>query len=212
MSKHDLVELYGEFGAVQRVKFLAPGTAEVIFVKKRAAMKAAEIYHNVTLDGQPMKLHVVSDDRDNMKQIEATPIIQKYPPETKANRPEPFVAEADSRLVVRVTRRYIFPLFELLNIKCPSEVKFVGNMCSIVRPRKKTKNYFQVTNLPSSMTLDDIEELFGFIGIVKDIKLPMPGTAEVVFVNLTDAEKAITMYNNEKLDGKRLNCQVVSHG
>ena len=62
------------------------------------------------------------------------------------------------------------------------------------------------------MTLDDIEELFGFIGIVKDIKLPMPGTAEVVFVNLTDAEKAITMYNNEKLDGKRLNCQVVSHG
>ena len=62
------------------------------------------------------------------------------------------------------------------------------------------------------MTLNDIEELFGFIATVKDIKLPMPGTAEVVFVNRTDAEKAVTMYNNEKVDGKRLNCQIVSHG
>lgn len=69
-----------------------------------------------------------------------------------------------------------------------------------------------VTNLQSSVTKDDIVELFGDVGALKRAKVSTPGTAEVVFVNRSDAQKAVEIYHNRQLDGKAMKCQIVGAG
>jgi len=66
-----------------------------------------------------------------------------------------------------------------------------------------------VTNLQTSVTKDDIVELFGDVGALKRAKVSSPGTAEVVFVNRTDAQKAVEIYHNRQLDGKAMRCNIV---
>lgn len=56
---------------------------------------------------------------------------------------------------------------------------------------------------------EDITELFGDVGPLKRAKVTRPGSAEVVYVNYADAQKAIAIYNNRLLDGKSMNCQIV---
>jgi len=69
-----------------------------------------------------------------------------------------------------------------------------------------------VTNLQNSVTKDDIVELFGDVGALKRAKVSTPGTAEVVFVNRSDAQKAVEIYHNRQLDGKAMKCQIVGAG
>ena len=69
-----------------------------------------------------------------------------------------------------------------------------------------------VSNLQNSVTRDDIVELFGDIGALKRAKVANPGTAEVVFVNRADAQKAVEVYHNRQLDGKAMKCQIVGSG
>ena len=71
---------------------------------------------------------------------------------------------------------------------------------------------FQVTNLQNSVTKDDIVELFGDVGALKRAKVASPGSAEVVFVNRSDAQKAVEIYHNRQLDGKAMKCQMVGAG
>ena len=71
---------------------------------------------------------------------------------------------------------------------------------------------FQVTNLQNSVTKDDIVELFGDVGALKRAKVASPGSAEVVFVNRSDAQKAVEIYHNRQLDGKAMKCQMVGTG
>merc|ERR1711874_384678 len=59
VSEGDVLELFGDIGAVRRAKLVTPGHAEVTFVNKRDALKAVEIYHNRQLDGKPMKVQVM---------------------------------------------------------------------------------------------------------------------------------------------------------
>ncbi|XP_053392807.1 uncharacterized protein LOC123564184 [Mercenaria mercenaria] len=58
-----------------------------------------------------------------------------------------------------------------------------------------------ITNLAHSVTQDDIIELFGAIGAVKSVKMPKPGTAEVVYVKKEDALQAAKTYHDRELDG-----------
>lgn len=69
-----------------------------------------------------------------------------------------------------------------------------------------------VTNLQNSVTKDDIVELFGDVGALKRAKVASPGSAEVVFVNRSDAQKAVEIYHNRQLDGKAMKCQMVGTG
>ena len=69
-----------------------------------------------------------------------------------------------------------------------------------------------VTNLRYSVTKDDIVELFGDVGALKRAKVASPGSAEVVFVNRSDAQKAVEIYHNRQLDGKAMKCQMVGTG
>lgn len=84
-----------------------------------------------------------------------------------------------------------------------------GGVASLqgVSPLQGTKCVIQ--NLQTSVTMEDIEELFGDIGALKKAKLINPGHAEVVFVNRNDAKKAVEIYHNRQLDGKPMKCQIV---
>jgi len=60
VTQEDILELFGDIGALRRAKLIAPGHAEVTFVNKKDALKAVEIYHNRQLDGKPMKCVLTS--------------------------------------------------------------------------------------------------------------------------------------------------------
>jgi len=76
-----------------------------------------------------------------------------------------------------------------------------------VSPLQGTKIVIQ--NLQTSVTEEDIIELFGDIGALRRAKLVNPGHAEVTFVNRSDAVKAVEIYHNRQLDGKPMKCQLV---
>jgi len=60
VTQEDILELFGDIGALRRAKLIAPGHAEVTFVNRKDALKAVEIYHNRQLDGKPMKCVLTS--------------------------------------------------------------------------------------------------------------------------------------------------------
>jgi len=58
-----------------------------------------------------------------------------------------------------------------------------------------------ISNLHESVSLDDIMELFGDIGPMKNARVVKPGVADVVFVNQHEAISAFKTYNRRELDG-----------
>lgn len=66
VTQEDVLELFGDIGALRRAKLIAPGHAEVTFVNRKDALKAVEIYHNRQLDGKPMKCILTSQSGDNV--------------------------------------------------------------------------------------------------------------------------------------------------
>lgn len=62
VTQEDILELFGDIGALRRAKLIAPGHSEVTFVNKKDALKAVEIYHNRQLDGKPMKCILTSQN------------------------------------------------------------------------------------------------------------------------------------------------------
>ncbi|XP_023948034.1 polymerase delta-interacting protein 3 isoform X2 [Bicyclus anynana] len=67
-----------------------------------------------------------------------------------------------------------------------------------------------VSNLRSSVTAGDIEELFGDVGGMVESRLVRPGTAEVIYKSLEDAQKAVELYHNRQLDKQPMNCLLVT--
>ena len=62
VSYEDILELFGDIGAIKRAKVTTPGTAEIVYVSKPDAVKAVEVYHNRQLDGKPMKILCTTSD------------------------------------------------------------------------------------------------------------------------------------------------------
>ncbi|KAF2900445.1 hypothetical protein ILUMI_05740 [Ignelater luminosus] len=67
-----------------------------------------------------------------------------------------------------------------------------------------------VSNLQQTVTQDDIRELFEDIGQLLAARLVRPGTAEVIYKNLKDAQKAVDTYHNRQLDGQPMKCLLVN--
>ncbi|XP_067640583.1 uncharacterized protein [Eurosta solidaginis] len=67
-----------------------------------------------------------------------------------------------------------------------------------------------VSNLHSSVSQSDIQELFEDIGPLYDSRLVRPGVAEVIYKSLADAEKAVDTYHNRQLDGQPMKCLMVN--
>jgi len=62
VTQEDILELFGDIGALRRAKLVTPGHAEVTFVQRKEAQRAVEVYHNRQLDGKPMKCTLVGQD------------------------------------------------------------------------------------------------------------------------------------------------------
>lgn len=67
-----------------------------------------------------------------------------------------------------------------------------------------------VSNLQPTVTQDDIRELFEDIGQLLVARLVRPGTAEVIYKSLKDAQKAVDTYHNRQLDGQPMKCLLVN--
>ncbi|XP_059057005.1 polymerase delta-interacting protein 3-like [Achroia grisella] len=67
-----------------------------------------------------------------------------------------------------------------------------------------------VSNLRNTVTGGDIEELFGDVGGMVESRLVRPGTAEVIYKTLDDAQRAVDLYHNRQLDGQPMNCLLVT--
>lgn len=67
-----------------------------------------------------------------------------------------------------------------------------------------------LSNLQTSVTYEDIVELFGDVGALRRVRVNTPGQAEVTFVNHEDAEKAVEIYHNRQLDGKPMKCTLTT--
>ncbi|KAJ2952709.1 hypothetical protein O0L34_g7051 [Tuta absoluta] len=67
-----------------------------------------------------------------------------------------------------------------------------------------------VSNLRNSVTGGDIEELFGDVGGMVESRLVRPGTAEVIYKSVEDAQRAVELYHNRQLDGQPMNCLLVT--
>lgn len=66
-----------------------------------------------------------------------------------------------------------------------------------------------VSNLHSSVTQNDIKELFEDIGDLLESRLVRPGVAEVIYRTHKDAEEAVDTYHNRQLDGQPMKCLLV---
>lgn len=55
-----------------------------------------------------------------------------------------------------------------------------------------------------------LQELFEDIGQLLVARLVRPGTAEVIYKNLKDAQKAVDTYHNRQLDGQPMKCLLVN--
>lgn len=67
-----------------------------------------------------------------------------------------------------------------------------------------------VTNLHSSVTVWDIQELFADIGGLVSAVITKPGVAEVVYKTMKDAEDAVEVYHNRQLDGQPMKCHMIT--
>ncbi|CAL8088174.1 unnamed protein product [Calicophoron daubneyi] len=68
----------------------------------------------------------------------------------------------------------------------------------------------EVRNLQSSVTLDDVFELFSSIGALRLCKLIRPGQAEVIFNEPSDAKEAVRRYNGRELDNRPMQVTLVT--
>ncbi|GFQ71421.1 RRM domain-containing protein [Trichonephila clavata] len=68
-----------------------------------------------------------------------------------------------------------------------------------------------VTNLGPSVSKQDIMELFGDVGVIKNAAMPQIGTAVIEFYDVNDAAQACEIYHNRLLDGQPMKCYIQSN-
>ncbi|KAH8419967.1 hypothetical protein KR009_004562 [Drosophila setifemur] len=67
-----------------------------------------------------------------------------------------------------------------------------------------------VSNLATNVTTSDIRELFNDIGPMYDAHVVRPGTAEVIYKSLENAELAVDTYHHREFDGQPMHCVLVN--
>ncbi|XP_031569897.1 polymerase delta-interacting protein 3-like [Actinia tenebrosa] len=71
-----------------------------------------------------------------------------------------------------------------------------------------TSTKVTITNLHPAVSRQDIEELFGAVGVLKSCKMLGPGAAEVIYTVKEDAVTAYARYHNRNLDGQPMQCKL----
>ncbi|EDO40433.1 predicted protein [Nematostella vectensis] len=72
----------------------------------------------------------------------------------------------------------------------------------------QTSTRVTISNLHPAVSRQDIEELFGAIGVLKSCKMLRAGMAEVVYTTKEDAVTAYARYHNRNLDGQPMQCKL----
>ncbi|PNF26710.1 hypothetical protein B7P43_G03372 [Cryptotermes secundus] len=85
-----------------------------------------------------------------------------------------------------------------------------GSKSANTTPSAPIGHRIVVSNLQTSVTHEDIRELFEDIGPLVTSRLVRPGTAEVVYQLHKDAVKAVDVYHNRQLDGQPMKCMLVN--
>lgn len=67
-----------------------------------------------------------------------------------------------------------------------------------------------VSNLQTTVTHEDIKELFEDLGPLITSHVVRPGTAEVIYKYQKDAKRAVEAYHNRQLDGQPMKCMLVN--
>ncbi|KAF2368511.1 RNA recognition motif domain [Trinorchestia longiramus] len=127
---------------------------------------------------------------------------QQQPRYTQQQRSQP-----QQRTVQQSPRSRVFPIIDTVCSPCsrPVAVRSVP----VAAVPKVVGHRIVVSNLHPVATNEDIEELFGNIGSISSCKMTRPGTASVVFDNLSDAQKSVEVYHNRKLDGQPMQVKIV---
>lgn len=77
---------------------------------------------------------------------------------------------------------------------------------------KNTERFrIYVSNLQSTVTHEDILELFEDIGELISAKFVKPGVAEVIYKDYHSAKMAVDIYHNRQLDGEPMKCTLVEN-
>lgn len=71
-----------------------------------------------------------------------------------------------------------------------------------------TSTKVTITNLHPAVSRQDIEELFGAVGVLKSCKMLGPGAAEVIYTVKEEAVTAYARYHNRNLDGQPMQCKL----
>ncbi|KAF5292601.1 hypothetical protein FQA39_LY13934 [Lamprigera yunnana] len=187
VTQDDIRELFEDIGQLLVARLVRPGTAEVIYKNLRDAQKAVDTYHNRQLDGQPMKCLLVNK----------RPINNPTGPALTAKQDAAAIITAlNKKAAVTKTNEKLVPDLQTIHkgiFSTPTKTK-------VVVP---AGHRIVVSNLQASVTQDDIRELFEDIGQLLVARLVRPGTAEVIYKNLRDAQKAVDTYHNRQLDGSQ---------
>ncbi|XP_069124554.1 polymerase delta-interacting protein 3-like isoform X2 [Argopecten irradians] len=83
VTQDDIIELFGAIGPMKRARLVKPGTAEVVYVQKDDAMKAAQKYHNRELDGQSMQVKLITPAKAPVKQAPEVTTVPSQPAKEK---------------------------------------------------------------------------------------------------------------------------------
>ena len=67
---------------------------------------------------------------------------------------------------------------------------------------------FVIANLEESVTIEDLSELVSDIGDVRKVSMKGKGVAEIIFVKMEAAQKAVEMYDKRLLDGRPMKCTI----
>uniref|UniRef100_A0A8D8YPY9 Polymerase delta-interacting protein 3 n=2 Tax=Cacopsylla melanoneura TaxID=428564 RepID=A0A8D8YPY9_9HEMI len=103
VNSDDIKELFEDIGPLIASRVVRPGTAEVIYVHQKDAIKAVETYHNRQLDKQPMKCMLVTPRASTNPLVPAVP---KLPQATKANTVQPDLAAVHKALFNKHSQMY----------------------------------------------------------------------------------------------------------
>ena len=90
-------------------------------------------------------------------------------------------------------------------VRATAKMRFmsIGNLNS---PLKETR--VVVSNLAPSVNWEDIVEMFGDIGNLKQAKMTEPGRAEVIFHKREDALKSVQVYHRREFDGQYMQVSI----
>lgn len=175
-----------------------------------------------------MKNPFISTEPVSFKKTISNPSVERPTKTSSALSDQKFVISiANDRYRKRARSPSSSPPPTIQRLDRPSSSRSATNRSSVAEPPKKQANLsttskpvvkqfttssklkanldastILITNLQTSVTEDDVMELFGEVGDIKEIKTLSRGCVQVIYAKQKDAQAAVEKYHNALLDGQ----------